>query len=378
MSRSSLLQRFLALDRHTVWSLAWRLLAVILLFRPWAWRFQPVAIRIEDLDPDLLALAQSEGLNVLDRTLYMTQLGLAARLAAFAVLLTLGWWATCRLHRRLARRRGPGFLSTLAAVLPLLLWVAGLITLGLPRILDYQGGFMVPGQVPVWGGWVRHPLLTGFTMAPWLLLLGLGFILVELILQALEGRMLLAEAREGALRARLAPHFLYNAFNTLGAQIRRDPEGAEETTQRLSSLFEQVTAASSRPSLPLRDELALVEELLSLERRRLGPRLQVGIDAPEELLVRLVPVLSLQVLVENALKHAIAPRPEGGILTITVRPWGRGLEVAVTDSGDGQSRAANGTGQALANLRERLRHPSHLSLDTVPEGFRAAFRWVSA
>ena len=220
---------------------------------------------------------------------------------------------------------------------------------------------------------VSHPFLgaVGF----WILLLGVVILGAEMVLQAAETRALLAEAREGALRSRLAPHFLYNAFNTLNAQIEQDPRAAQETTQRLASLFEQVTRASVRPTVPLREELALVEELLSIERQRLGDRLQVTVTIPDDLLDREVPVLALQVLVENALRHAIAPRREGGRLTLSATALGSGVEVAVVDSGDGLSLVAPGTGQSLSNLRARLRRPSDLTQAQVPEGFRAAFRW---
>ncbi len=374
MHPTTFIRRFFALDRHPLGSLGWRVLACTLAMRPWQWRFQPVTIRVEDLDPDLLALAKSEGVDVLDRSLYLTQLGVAGRLAAIALLLALIWWTLARLRRTLVRRRGPGFLSTLVPLMGLPALVGALIVWGIPRILDYQSPLI--WNVPVWGGWVIHPLLSNFSMAPWLVTLGLGILVLEVAFQAMEGRLLLAEAREGALRARLSPHFLHNAFNTLGAQIRRDPEGAQETTQRLSALFDQVCRAAQRPTLPLREELALVEELLSMERHRLGDRLKVEVEVPEELLDREVPVLALQLLVENALKHALAPRPEGGQLRITATALGAGLEVAVTDSGDGRSLATPGTGQSLSNLRARLRRPSDLRLEVVPEGHRASFRWT--
>jgi len=132
---------------------------------------------------------------------------------------------------------------------------------------------------------------------------------------------------------------------------------------------------TNRPTVPLRDELALVEDMLALERRRLGERLQVAIEVPEEILDRELPVLGLQVLVENAIRHAIAPRVEGGTLRIRVEAEGQGLRVSVEDSGDGTTRGKNGTGQALTNLRARLRRPSDLVLERCDLGFRAAFRW---
>ena len=372
MTSLSLGRRFLALESQPLGAFGWRLFLCSLAMRPWQWRFRPQTIRLEDLDPDLVALARSEGLNVLDQSLYVTRLGLAGRLVALALLLALGWWALNRLRRLVLRRKGPGLLGTLVPLAGIPLCTTGLGMLATEHLRSFQSVFY-QGATAVWGGWVSHPLLgsPGF----WILLLGIAILGVELVLQAAETRVLLVEAQEGALRSRLAPHFLYNAFNTLNAQIEQDPRAAQETTQRLASLFEQVTRASVRPTVPLREELALVEGLLSIERQRLGDRLQVAVNIPEELLDREIPVLSLQVLVENALRHAIGPRREGGRLTLSATAAGRGVEVAVLDSGDGVSLATPGTGQSLANLRARLRRPGDLTMTQAPEGFRVAFRW---
>ncbi|MEI6473397.1 MAG: histidine kinase [Holophagaceae bacterium] len=372
MTSLSLGRRFLALESQPLGAFGWRLLACALAMQPWRWRFRPQMIRLEDLDPDLVALARSEGVNVLDQSLYVTRLGLAGRLVALALLLALGWWALNRLRRLVLRRKGPGLLGTLVPLVGIPALTSGLGILATEHLRSFQSVFY-QGATAVWGGWVSHPLLgsPGF----WILLLGIAILGVELVLQAAETRVLLVEAQEGALRSRLAPHFLYNAFNTLNAQIEQDPRAAQETTQRLASLFEQVTRASVRPTVPLREELALVEELLSIERSRLGDRLQVTVNIPEELLEREVPVLALQVLVENALRHAIAPRREGGRLTLSATAVGTGVEVAVLDSGDGVSGAAPGTGQSLGNLRARLRRPGDLTMTQVSEGFRVAFRW---
>jgi len=372
MTATTPLRRFLALEAHPLGAFAWRLLLCGLAMQPWRWHFHPQLIRLEDLDPDLVALARSEGLNVLDPALYVTRFGLAGRLVALAILMALGWWALNRLRRVVAHRRGPGLLGMLVPLVGVPAFCLGLSKLAVDHLRGFQPSFSA-GAVAVWGGWVSHPLLTGSGL--WLLLLAFAIFGLEFGLLAAETRVLLAEAREGALRARLAPHFLYNAFNTLNAQIEKDPRAAQETTQRLAGLFEQVTRASVRPTVPLREELALVEGLLSIERQRLGDRLQVTVNIPEELLDREIPVLSLQVLVENALRHAIAPRREGGRLTLTAAAVAGCMEVAVVDSGDGVSLATPGTGQSLANLRARLRRPADLSLALAPEGFRVAFRW---
>jgi len=363
----------IAWDRNPWLALLLRLGMVMLCLRPWALRVMHVDFRPEELDPTIVEAVRRAGVDPFSPAAWPTPLSAGLRALTAGLLFALLWWGVSRLKRIAMARRGPGLV---AALVPLGAYV-GLI-LGARSVLT---PLMVPGSylltaIPVWQGWVFHPLIHPSRMEDFLLLLGLlSFVGVELLLLVAEGRQLLTEAREGALRARLSPHFLYNTLNTLEAQIEDDPRGALDTTQRLSALFEQVQKVTDRPTVPLRDELALVEDTLALERRRLGERLRLSIEVPEELLDRELPVLGLQVLVENAIRHAIAPRIEGGTLQIRVEAEGQGLRVSVEDSGDGTSRGKNGTGQALANLRARLRRPSDLVLERCELGFRAAFRW---
>ncbi len=181
--------------------------------------------------------------------------------------------------------------------------------------------------------------------------------------------------QDQALRAKLAPHFIFNTLNTLRIQIRRDPTAAEATTERLAQLFRQVVEVAERTTIPLREELLFVEAYLGIEQDRLGSRLSIEVDVPEELEDREVPPLALQVLVENAIKHGIAPQEAGGTLRIEARPLGdRALTLAVEDTGLGLG-AEPGTGTALATLRQRLARPEDLQLMGIPGGFRASFTW---
>lgn len=361
-------------DRNPWLALLLRVGVVVLCLRPWALRVMHVDFRPEELDPKIVEAVRAAGADPFNPAVWPTPAAAGLRALTAGLLFALLWWGISRLKRIAMARRGPG----LAAVMVPLAAYVGLI-LGARSVLT---PLMVPGSylltaVPVWQGWVFHPLIHPSRMEDFLLLMGLlAFVGVELLLLVAEGRQLLTEAREGALRARLSPHFLYNTLNTLEAQIEDDPRGALDTIQRLSALFEQVQNVTNRPTVPLREELNLVEDMLALERRRLGERLQLAIEVPEELLDRELPVLGLQVLVENAIRHAIAPRVEGGILRIRVEAEGQGLRVSVEDSGDGTSRGKNGTGQALANLRARLRRPSDLVMERCELGFRAAFRWL--
>ena len=181
------------------------------------------------------------------------------------------------------------------------------------------------------------------------------------------------QVREQALRARLAPHFLFNTLNTLHAQIESDPKGAQATTERLAALFRQVVEMAYEPFIPLKEELAFVERYLGIEQARLGNRLIVRIEVPEELENLPVPPLSLQVLVENAIKHGVASLEQGGAVVIGARRTKDFGEIFVEDPGSGLS-GLKGTGTALETLRLRLEHPEDLTMARVDGGHRVTFR----
>ena len=174
----------------------------------------------------------------------------------------------------------------------------------------------------------------------------------------------LREARDAALSARLAPHFIFNALGTLQAQIEKDPAAATDTVDRLARLFRQALSAAGRPTVPLREELEFVESYLGIERSRLGHRLRVKVDVPEELEEIEIPPLSLQVLVENAVQHGIAPREDGGEIRIRARRSGPGenpgIVLSVANPLAPSSRP--GTGNGLESLRGRLASPGDLAV----------------
>ncbi|MEY2668969.1 MAG: hypothetical protein RJA59_1607, partial [Pseudomonadota bacterium] len=190
----------------------------------------------------------------------------------------------------------------------------------------------------------------------------------------------LREARDAALRARLAPHFLFNAFSTLQAQIGKDPAAASATTEALARLFRQALEVAGRPRIPLGEELEFVESYLGIERARLGHRLQVNVDVPEELEEVEIPPLSLQVLVENAVRHGIAPREDGGEVRIRARRSGPGENPGIVLSVENPLAASSrpGTGNGLETLRGRLAVPSDLTLSTANGVHRAEFWWSTA
>lgn len=195
--------------------------------------------------------------------------------------------------------------------------------------------------------------------------------------EALEQRHLAEEAQGAALRAKLAPHFIFNTLNVLKAQIAMDPAAAEAMTHRMAQLFRQVLEVSDEARIPLGRELAFVEAYLGIEQARLGDRLRVSLEVPEELESSLIPPLSLQVLVENAVKHGVAPLEQGGGIRIGVERHESTLYVWVEDPGTGAS-PNKGTGTALETLRQRLGKPEDLEMGLVDGRHRVGFRWRQA
>jgi signal transduction histidine kinase len=226
--------------------------------------------------------------------------------------------------------------------------------------------------------WEVHRADQWVTFTSWIILSSIGAVVLHRMerhrRESERQQGLAREAQNAAWRAKVAPHFIFNALNTLHAQIEKDPKAAQSTTENLAHLFRQVVTMSDRPTVPLKEELAFVESYLGIEKARMGDRLRVTVDVPEELEEILIPPLSLQVLVENAIKHGVAPREAGGEVRIGAQISGKCLEVFVKDSGDGTS-GKEGTGTGLATLQQRLMRPEDLRLERVPTGFRASFLW---
>ena len=176
--------------------------------------------------------------------------------------------------------------------------------------------------------------------------------------------------RDLLIQSQLAPHFLFNSLSTLKGQIAAEPLEAEATADRLARLFRDLMDLGQQTAVPLARELAFVEAYLGLEQARLGARLRVEIAVPSELEDVPVPPLCLQVLVENALRHAIAPRVEGGLLSIRAARVPEGLQLVVGDPGDGTSRES-GMGRGLQVLRARLAQASDLRFEVLPQGHQA-------
>jgi sensor histidine kinase YesM len=169
-----------------------------------------------------------------------------------------------------------------------------------------------------------------------------------------RAEQLVAEARLRSLEARLHPHFLFNTLNSISALIMIDPPRAEAIVGRLSALLRSSLDTGSRSLIPLADELAMVEDYVDIERARFGDKLRSRVDVPVELRDAQVPPLSIQSLVENAVKHGITPRRNGGEVLVSASADHGQLTIEVSDTGDGFDLTAIRAGHGLDSLVRRL------------------------
>jgi len=197
-------------------------------------------------------------------------------------------------------------------------------------------------------------------------------------LRAERAERLRASAELSALRSHLNPHFVLNVLHSLVGLTTREPERAAECLEQLGAILRYGLAlhAEGRDLVTLGEELEMTKRYLEIERMRLGDRLRVEWRVEEEALAALVPPFSLQPLVENAIRHAVAPRASGGSLRIEIARGEGGVRFAVEDDGApaGSLPGEGGLGHHLLadRLRWLFRDRARLSTRTLePAGFRA-------
>jgi signal transduction histidine kinase len=162
------------------------------------------------------------------------------------------------------------------------------------------------------------------------------------------------EARLKLLESQLEPHMLFNTLANLRALIAVDPPRAQAMLDRLIAFLRATLNASRTPLHPLHAEFERLADYLALMAVRMGPRLQVRLDLPDELREQPVPPLLLQPLVENSIKHGLEPQVRGGRIEVSARRDGTMLVLDVRDSGAGPVDQADGSRFGLAQVRERL------------------------
>jgi hypothetical protein len=198
--------------------------------------------------------------------------------------------------------------------------------------------------------------------------------------RAKERELAAANAELLALRTQLNPHFLFNTLHSLAQLAREDPVATQEALERFGDLMRYVLNAgrTATASVSLEEELQFVRSYLAIESLRLGDRLRVVEDIDPDALELAVPPLLLQPLLENAVRHGLAPRRQGGTIRLTARLSDTALTIEVADDGDGSEpdawRRAKGLGlKAVARqLEASFSGAAQLSVTTRPQqGFAA-------
>ena len=197
----------------------------------------------------------------------------------------------------------------------------------------------------------------------------------------LETRRLVAQAELRALQSQIHPHFLFNALNALYGIIPREARGARETVLNLADIF-RYFLETKKTLVPLEEEMHIVKAYLDVERLRLGDKLRLEIHVTPDAQSVPIPILSIQPLVENAVKHGIAPLAGGGLIQINASiGTDSELVIAVRDSGPGFSET-NRTGVGLENVERRLElcygGGARLSIESSPAGSEVSVRIPAA
>ena len=168
-----------------------------------------------------------------------------------------------------------------------------------------------------------------------------------------EMNRLVSQAELRALRSQINPHFLFNALNALYGAIPREAGGARRMVLNLAEIF-RYSLQSDKAFVPLAQEMQIVRAYLELEQCRLASRLDVQIEVDDAALQIPIPALSIQPLVENAVKHGVALRIEPGYVRITAQCRNEELRISVENSASGRATEAPVTGVGLQNVRRRL------------------------
>lgn len=198
--------------------------------------------------------------------------------------------------------------------------------------------------------------------------------------QVMEATAMAHQAQLKMLRYQLNPHFLFNTLNAISTLILdRDTLTANRMLQGLSAFLRLSLDNDPMQRVTLRQELDALMQYLEVERLRFGERLKIETDVDDDCRDAMLPSLLLQPLIENAIKHGVARRVEGGTLSIRARREGMMLVIEIADDGPGSGAAGpvpagNGHGVGLANVRERLRvlygeRQSFETEDRDPRGF---------
>ncbi|MBX2875738.1 MAG: histidine kinase [Saprospiraceae bacterium] len=197
---------------------------------------------------------------------------------------------------------------------------------------------------------------------------------------AAELRQIALQSELSALKAQINPHFLYNVFNTISASVPAAQEETRIMIAQLSDLFRYQLKASKVERVTIAEEIDFIKKYLDLEKARFGERMLYEIEVSPEILQERIPPLLIQPLIENAIKHGIAPSVAGGKIWVHIHQAGEKVEIIVKDSGKGiQNHNVNDLldqGVGLSNTHRRLlrRYGQGVHLEkNLPSGLSVQF-----
>ena len=270
-------------------------------------------------------------------------------------------------------RRRDWIAKSWLALLPRVI-VTGLL-LSVP--LGYAEGFtyvgllhQAPAEAPDWAKHLQQsiqwaPLFWAWMTLYFVILENRRRRLVELQQSELTRALQAAELR--LLKSQLNPHFLFNSLNSVRALIADDPRRAQDAVTRLARTLRYSLGSGHEDLVTLKQEMEIVDDYLGLEALRLGDRLRIERDIGEDAKGARIPVMLLQTIVENAIKHGIAELPEGGTLRVSGHLNGSALVLEVANPRPAGVAGNAGEGVGLRNSSERLRllfgGAAHLELD---------------
>jgi two-component system LytT family sensor kinase len=192
--------------------------------------------------------------------------------------------------------------------------------------------------------------------------------------RAVRALKLADSARLRALQSQLNPHFLFNALNGIATLVREgERTKAADMVDMLGDFLRLTLQKLDSPEIPVREELAFVEQYLRIQRLRFGSYFQASVEAEPETYDALVPTLILQPLVENAVRHGVLARAQGGTLSVSIRRSDAVLVITVEDDGPGLGDGgAHAYGVGFKNSAERLAalygDDAHMSVGPRPYG----------
>jgi two-component system LytT family sensor kinase len=273
--------------------------------------------------------------------------------------------AIIHLDRRLPVARG-ALLQRLLYHIPLCLLVTSFATYGRWVIMFMLGFSGLIGSSPLpfdvlresWNGFFHFYFLIYWAIVGVFVAFDHNNLLKEREIKTAELERLLSEAHLETLRNQMHPHFLFNALNTISAHVENNPRAARRMLEQLGELLRFSLDYAEDQEIPLSEEMIFIDRYLALQKARFEERLEVTVSVVPETLAAMVPTFILEHLVENAIRHGIAPRSQKGVMEIQTKKEKDRLHLSVRDNGPGLPPNWNvekSAGIGISNMRERLR-----------------------